>query len=51
MTLTLEWLGHGIYFWENDPQRALEWAQDGSSKSKIKQPSVVGAVWNLELCL
>ncbi len=20
-----EWLGHGIYFWENDPQRGLEW--------------------------
>lgn len=46
-----EWLGHGIYFWENDPQRALEWAQDGNPKSKIKQPSVVGAVLNLGLCL
>lgn len=22
-----DWLGHGIYFWQNDPQRALEWAQ------------------------
>lgn len=21
-----DWLGNGIYFWENDAQRALEWA-------------------------
>ena len=21
-----DWLGHGIYFWENDPSRAIEWA-------------------------
>lgn len=27
-----EWLGQGIYFWENDPQRGLEWAQSGNSK-------------------
>ncbi|MDA8254060.1 MAG: hypothetical protein M0Z99_00200 [Betaproteobacteria bacterium] len=46
-----EWLGHGIYFWENDPQRALEWAQDGNVKKKIKKPSLVGAVIDLGLCL
>ena len=22
-----DWLGHGIYFWENNPERALEFAQ------------------------
>ena len=22
-----DWLGNGIYFWEADPQRALEWAE------------------------
>ena len=33
-----EWLGHGIYFWENDPLRAYEWATAGNAKSKIKEP-------------
>jgi hypothetical protein len=47
----LEWLGHGIYFWENDPQRGLEWAQDGHPKAKIKDPDVVGAILDLGLCL
>ncbi len=23
-----DWLGHGIYFWENDVKRALEFARD-----------------------
>ena len=46
-----EWLGHGIYFWEGDPQRALEWAQDGNAKKKIKNPGVVGAIIDLGLCL
>src|SRR4051812_42194753 len=22
-----DWLGHGIYFWEHSPERALRWAQ------------------------
>ena len=46
-----EWLGHGVYFWENDPQRALEWAQDGNTKGDIKLPDTVGAVIDLGLCL
>lgn len=46
-----EWLGHGIYFWENDPQRGLEWAQNGNAKKKIAEPSVVGAILDLGLCL
>ena len=36
-----DWLGHGIYFWENNYQRALEWAE---KSSKIKTPAVIGAV-------
>ncbi|MDY0046037.1 MAG: hypothetical protein RBS10_01335 [Thauera propionica] len=48
---TNEWLGHGIYFWENDPQRALEWAENGNAKKKIQEPDVVGAVLDLGLCL
>lgn len=44
-----DWLGHGIYFWENNPSRALDYAKflkrnPGRSKSKIKKPSVLGAV-------
>lgn len=46
-----EWLGHGIYFWENDPQRGLEWAESGNAKKKIKQPAVVGAIIDLGRCL
>lgn len=29
-----DWLGHGIYFWKSDPQRALEFAIE-SSKKKV----------------
>ncbi len=46
-----EWLGHGIYFWENDPQRGLEWAQSGNPKQRIKHPDVAGAIIDLGLCL
>lgn len=50
-----DWLGGGIYFWENDPQRALEFAQYVNqnprvSKGKIEEPFVVGAVIDLGLC-
>lgn len=46
-----EWLGHGMYFWENDPQRALEWAKTGNPKKPIHEPDVLGAVIDLGLCL
>jgi hypothetical protein len=42
-----DWLGPGVYFWEGDPLRALEWAQ---SKT-IDEPFVVGAVIELRNCL
>lgn len=44
-----DWLGHGMYFWENDPDRALEWAKK-SSKTK-HDPFVIGAVIDLGNCL
>jgi len=22
-----DWLGHGMYFWENNPMRGLQWAE------------------------
>jgi hypothetical protein len=46
-----EWLGHGVYFWENDPERALDWAQHGKTKGKITQPDAIGAVIDLGHCL
>lgn len=51
-----DWLGHGIYFWESNPQRALEFAQSNaeggkSSKGVIKEPFVIGAIINLGYCL
>lgn len=50
-----DWLGNGIYFWENDPRRAHEFAEEAMkrpvSKGKIKKPFVIGAVIDLGLCL
>lgn len=47
-----DWLGSGIYFWENDPERAYEWAVQLSKRknSSIKEPAVVGAVIDLGFC-
>lgn len=42
-----DWLGSGIYFWENDPVRALEFAKE----KKYSKPCVIGAVLNLGYCL
>jgi hypothetical protein len=48
-----DWLGHGQYFWEDSPSRALHWAEDESKRpgGKIKTPSVLGAVIDLGNCL
>ncbi|AZO16055.1 hypothetical protein EOA27_00535 [Mesorhizobium sp. M2A.F.Ca.ET.037.01.1.1] len=46
-----DWLGPGAYFWEGDPRRALEWAQDRHKRGKIKHPAVLGAVIDLGNCL
>lgn len=46
-----DWLGHGIYFWENNYQRALEWAKDKQKQGKINKASVIGAVLTLDYCL
>ena len=51
-----DWLGSGIYFWEGDFQRALEFAQDAAknpkqSKGTIEEPAVIGAVIDLGYCL
>jgi hypothetical protein len=50
-----DWLGHGIYFWEQDPRRGLEFAQllakHPSRGAKVKTPMVIGAVLTLGRCL
>ena len=48
-----DWLGHGVYFWEDSPLRANRWAQDehNRDRSQIKHPVVAGAVINLGNCL
>lgn len=48
-----DWLGHGIYFWQNNPKRALEYALEsmGRKGSKIIMPAVLGAVIDLGNCL
>lgn len=52
-----DWLGSGVYFWENNPARAQEYAalvMDHSERSKgksISRPAVVGAVIDLGYCL
>lgn len=47
----MDWLGSGIYFWEADPDRALEWAKSQTGKRKIANPAVIGAVIDLRNCL
>ncbi len=51
-----DWLGHGIYFWENNPKRALQFAKEGSGGRRgegsiIKEPFVIGAAIDLGHCL
>lgn len=46
-----DWLGHGVYFWEADPQRAMEYAVWRAGRGEIKKAAVVGAVIDLRECL
>lgn len=47
-----DWLGHGMYFLENNFQRALHFAQELSKRKKLmNEPSVLGAVIDLGRCL
>jgi len=47
-----DWLGDGIYFWENNFQRAEKYAIEDSKRedSKIKTPFTLGAVIDLGNC-
>ncbi len=48
-----DWLGNGIYFWEQGPSRALDFAIEMSrlGLSNIRKPAVIGAYINLGDCL
>lgn len=48
---SLDWLGHGMYFWENNPRRGLLRAELKMKAGKLKDPSVIGAVIDLGKCL
>ena len=53
-----DWLGHGVYFWEANPLRGLEfarmlqrWRTETGRGPEIKEPYVVGAVIDFGYCL
>jgi hypothetical protein len=48
-----DWLGHGVYFWENSYERAKQYADEDSQRkhSKIKTPFVIGSIIDLGNCL
>ncbi len=48
-----DWLGPGIYFWEANPVRGLEFAAEASKRKSlaVSEPFVIGAVIELGLCL
>lgn len=48
-TKDYDWLGTGIYFWENDILRAYQWATE--HRRKFTHPSVVGVAIGLGNCL
>ena len=47
-----DWLGNGIYFWENNEERARAWAVQLSKRknSSVKEPAVVEAIIDLGYC-
>lgn len=48
-TQDYDWLGTGIYFWENDVVRAYQWAKE--HRERFAHPTVIGAVIELGNCL
>ena len=51
-----DWLGHGIYFWEENPRRAIDYSQESAlgmqfNKTQIKTPFAIGAIIELGNCL
>jgi hypothetical protein len=47
-----DWLGHGVYFWENNPERASAFVNEKFQREGNSNPTaVVGAIIDLGLCL
>lgn len=51
-----DWLGGGVYFWEQNPERALQYATENANgtqknKKRIKTPFVIGSTIELGHCL
>jgi hypothetical protein len=48
-----DWLGNGLYFWEDSSARALKWAivEAERKDGKISRPAVLGAIIDLGNCL
>lgn len=46
-----DWLGHGFYVWENNQERAYQWAEDKKARGTLNTPSAVGVLYQLEYCL
>lgn len=47
-----DWLGPGVYFWQSNPKRALQFAEEKRNRDGASwRPAVVGAVVDLGLCL
>jgi hypothetical protein len=51
-----DWLGSGVYFWETNPDRALDWARQRAERLKRTsgieaEPFVIGAVIDPGFCL
>lgn len=45
-----DWLGEGVYFWEQSIERAWEFAEEQRLRGKVRTPSVVGAFIHLGRC-
>lgn len=52
-TNSYDWLGNGMYFWEQNLERAWKWAEESvlNPKSNIKTPAVIGAIIDMGYCL
>jgi hypothetical protein len=48
-----DWLGHGVYFWENSFERARQYAEESQARkdSTIQNPFVISAIIDLGNCL
>ncbi len=52
-----DWLGGGVYFWENNYERAFDFAEflknnpPANKTQRIEKPGVIGAIIDLGFCL